>query len=278
MIPGFEVIPATSPGGSFNGSPWKLVIHSTEGSSIDGAVGAYRSHGGWPHFTVDPARKRKTQHYELNVSSRALAHPAGTPETNRAGAINVEVVGFAAQVHAWSQDWLTWLALEVFAPIRAVCPFALAAPLFVRYPDSYGTGAAQRFTRSEWATYSGIVGHQHCPDNDHGDPGALDVTAILAALGGVPPKPPILGGSVKVHLWLADTDTGENPPDIRAGTVFVVTEDLCDSVRVPNEQWLADAAYQLGDRVLAPKGTTKVVNGVTVEVVGSEFLRPIVSR
>jgi hypothetical protein len=82
---------------------------------------------------------------------------------------------------------------------------------------------------------------------------------------------------VNVHLWLADSDTPETPPTIAAGTVFVVTEDLCASVRAPNEQWLADAAFQLGDRVLAPKGATRVVNGMTVEVVGSEFLRPIVT-
>lgn len=208
MLPGFEVIPATNAGGSFNGSPWKLCLHTTEGSSIEGAVGAYRVNTGWPHITCDPARRRKAQHYELNLSSRALAHPSGTPETNRAGIINIEIVGFAAQTGAWPKDWLAWLAADVFAPVRAVCPFALAAPLFVAYPSSYGLGASQRFSRAMFAGYSGIIGHQHVPDNDHGDPGALDVATIIATLGGATPVPSPTR-RYKVNAILDDPVSGE---------------------------------------------------------------------
>lgn len=89
-----------------------------------------------------------------------------------------------------------------------------------------------------------------------------------------PPQPP--GGDVKVHLWKGDHDTPDGV--IHAATVYVVTEDLCSTVQAPDEHWLADAAYQLGaERILAPKGHTEIVNGVEVEIVGSDFLRPIVA-
>lgn len=189
MLPGFEVVAATWPGGTFNDAPTRLVLHTTEGDTIDGAIGAYRATGSWPHFTVDPKRQRRVQHYELDVSSRALLHRPGDPETNRAGTINIEVCGFATQTPAWPHEWLDWLREQVTEPIRRAKPFALRAPLFVAYPASYGFGATQRLSWADWAVFDGICGHEHVPGNDHGDPGALDVTRLLLAPT-PPPKPP----------------------------------------------------------------------------------------
>lgn len=90
------------------------------------------------------------------------------------------------------------------------------------------------------------------------------------------PKPPE-DDVQKVHLWKGDHDT----PDIKADTVFIVREDLSGAVQVPDEPWLAGAAYQLTpERVLAPPNgaTTVIVAGVEVEVVNTDFLRPIVSK
>jgi hypothetical protein len=51
-----------------------------------------------------------------------------------------------------------------------------------------------RLTRQQWDAYSGQLGHQHAPQNDHWDPGRLDLAAIAAAaraeLGAPPPTPP----------------------------------------------------------------------------------------
>lgn len=206
MLPGFEVIAADRAGGTFVGVPWRIVLHTTEGGSTEGAVGAYRSHGGWPHFTVDPKIRRRVQHYELNVSSRALANASGGVETNRANVINIEIVGFATQTPAWSAEWLRWLGTDVLAPIRAVCPFDLVAPHFVPYPQSYGYRAMQRFDSMRWLGFSGLVGHQHAPENDHGDPGALDVTEIIAAMRGTAPAPT---RRFKVNAIVSDPVSGE---------------------------------------------------------------------
>lgn len=214
-LDGFEQIPATSAGGSFNGSPWRCVLHTTEGGTVDGALAAFRNTGSWPHFTVDPATGRRCQHYPLDVSARALVHPV-QGETNRANAIQIEIVGYATDAPTWSADHLRWLATEVLAPIRAVCPFALSAPAFVRYPDSYGTGAAQRFSWTDWAAFSGLCGHEHVPGNDHGDPGGLDINSILTAITPEddlqPDERAALFQTRDNASWLAGADPTKNPP------------------------------------------------------------------
>src|SRR5699024_4551413 len=56
--------------------------------------------------------------------------------------------------------------------------------VWAKYPGSYGEMASQRLSDSEWEEYTGWLGHQHAPENDHGDPGDLPVASILAAVGG----------------------------------------------------------------------------------------------
>lgn len=188
VLAGFEVVPATVGPLSWTGAQWKLVLHTTEGTSAEGAIGAYRAALSWPHFTVDCQRRRKIQHLELISAARSLLHPTGTVETNRANAVQIELVGFASDTPNWAKVDLQWFATDVLAPIRAVCPFGLVAARFVAYPASAGTGASQRFTDVDWINFSGICGHEHVPHNDHGDPGLIDTTTILAALG-TPPQP-----------------------------------------------------------------------------------------
>ncbi len=268
---GFEPVPATNPGGSFNGSPWKICLHTTEGSSVEGAIGAYHVNTGWPHFTVDPARGRRCQHYELTQSSRALAHPAGTPETNRAGVINIEIVGFAAQSPTWPKAWLEWLGTAVLSPIRAVCPFDLRAPDFVAYPQSYGLGASQRFSRAQFATYGGIIGHEHAPDNDHGDPGAIDVTAIIAAIGHTDPPVPLPSPVEDDMIRLMRPDNGP--------TVYAVSSTP-SKWAFGDPYLLADYANRFKGQILTPTVggptvKTETVNGVLIEVVNPAFLSTI---
>jgi len=50
-----------------------------------------------------------------------------------------------------------------------------------QYPASYGSGNGVRLSRSAFANYRGVLGHQHVCDNDHGDPGNLPIAKILGA-------------------------------------------------------------------------------------------------
>ncbi|MBQ1164434.1 collagen-like protein, partial [Streptomyces sp. A73] len=43
-----------------------------------------------------------------------------------------------------------------------------------------------RMSYSKWNNYRGHCGHQHVPENAHGDPGAFPMAAILNAAKGEP--------------------------------------------------------------------------------------------
>lgn len=188
----WETIAANARGGTFTGDGEPvLVLHSTEGYSLDGAVATYRRTTDWPTATADWSARRKALHYTIDTSARALINAPGGVETNRRGrrVIQLEIVGFAAHMNLLPDDELAWLALEVIGPLCAAGGVELATHVnWEPYPASYGIHAPQRLTPIAWVGAAGILGHQHVPENDHGDPGALNVARILEHLA--PPAPP----------------------------------------------------------------------------------------
>lgn len=158
----------------------KALLHSTEGSGIDGAVSAYRSYP--PHVCVHYATRRKVQHIPINRAAYALWN--GDADDSRC--IQVEIVGFASQMHLLSDDELRWLGEEVARPLHEYggvpyvvvwkgfrrdgeMPYALASP-----------SSPLRLTQAELDSFSGFLGHQHIPGDGHWDPGGLNVPRILA--------------------------------------------------------------------------------------------------
>jgi hypothetical protein len=190
-LPDVEVVEGNDADGMNGDGSYKILLHSTEGSSIEGAVSAYRRNNSWPTLTVDCVKRRVVEHLPLNTSARALRNdPGGADETNRDGAIHVqiELVGFAERPETigGAAD-LEWLGREVIGPIARLTGVPLRSTVdWVAYPASYGKRAAQRLTPAQWDAYSGVLGHQHAPDNDHGDPGAIDINRILQAARGAP--------------------------------------------------------------------------------------------
>lgn len=191
-LPGAEHIPATVSGGTYvAGYPWRIVVHSTEGASVESAVAAFRSSGSWPQLTVDMARRRIVQHYPLEEPGRSLVHPSSC-ETNRAHCIQIEIVGFAATtIPNTPAAELAWLGASVIRPLLEFCGAPPVAPAaWPPYPSSYGLHAGQRMSVAEWDHFTGVCAHMHVPGNLHGDPGALFITAVLDAAVGTPTQPP----------------------------------------------------------------------------------------
>jgi hypothetical protein len=184
-LPGVERITGNTGGTMTGDGSRKLLLHSTEGSSIAGAVGAYRTNNSWPTLTVDCPARAIVQHLPFDAAARALRNKAGGVQTNREGTIlvQIELVGFAGTpLSIGNPDDLVWLGRQVVAPIcRATGVPPVSTVRWAAYPGSYGTGASQRLSAVAWDAYNGVLGHQHAPENDHGDPGALNVGAILAA-------------------------------------------------------------------------------------------------
>lgn len=181
-------------GGSFIGVPARGVLHTTEGSSYAGALGAYRANNSWPHLTVTYEGQRFGcfQHLPVSVAARALKHPAGTVETNRANAIQIEIVGRAATITSMPvgykdglRDLMRWIEVNANVARRSAVQFVANA------------GNSVRLTSSRWNTYSGWCGHMHVPSNDHTDPGQIDIAYLLAG------PPPIPSPTLEAAMYLA---------------------------------------------------------------------------
>lgn len=165
----------------------KLVIHTTEGSFWP----AYQGGAVAPHLTALPDYGAKAllwrQHYPLGMSSRALANAAGGVQTNTAGVVQVELIGtcdtkgpgmYWPAAPEWALQDLADLVMFLHTNWQLQLNWA---PLWLPYPKSYGQSPA-RFTHTQWNTFRGICGHQHVPENDHGDPGLLPVEKIKGLL------------------------------------------------------------------------------------------------
>jgi hypothetical protein len=166
--------------GAFTGGPFKGVLHTTEGGSYSGARAAFVANGSAPHFTVavENGRFVVRQHIPLDRGAKALMHPSGTVETNRDGAIQIEIVGFSAQQSTWSDVMLAGLA-SLMRWIEAQTGIKPTSPVFRAYPGSAGIGNGVRMSSAAWDSFNGWCGHQHVPNNDHGDPGAVPIQRLL---------------------------------------------------------------------------------------------------
>jgi hypothetical protein len=187
-LAGWRVIPGT-PAGVFVPAPPRLVLHTTEspGGSLAGAIQTLRAKNAWPNGTVDPTTRERVEHMAWDAPARALRNEYGGVETNRENVSQIEIVGYAHETPHWSQDMLRWLGEQVVGPICRARGIPMNAPTF--YSDTAGftlatVNAKQRMSYATWQKFSGICGHQHVPENEHWDPGGLDVASIIRyALG-----------------------------------------------------------------------------------------------
>ncbi|MDX2697112.1 hypothetical protein [Streptomyces ipomoeae] len=206
-----------------------IVWHSTEGTSLP----SYGGGGSAPNFTAKPdfAAKRLVwhQHFDFDVSSRALRNLAGGVQTNTLNACQVEIVGTCDP--ATHKKWTAAGVQHLYTPelpdwaVRDLAAFARWAheqhgvPLssgltFAAYPGSYGDSPV-RMSGAQWSAFKGHCGHQHVPENDHGDPGSFPMAAILAAAknGTTPPKEDDVALTAADVKTLAKTDNVFASPD-----------------------------------------------------------------
>lgn len=161
--------------GPFTGGGHKLVWHTCEGGGIDAMWRVLRDKNAAPHFVIDPGGGDAPvyQCIPLDRSARALEHPAGTPETNRASCIQVEIVGYAKDAGSWGHviyrdlGALAALIDHRFAIRRGYRPF---------------TVPAKKVTPNGFVRATGHLGHSHVPNNSHWDPGAMNGAALMGAI------------------------------------------------------------------------------------------------
>jgi len=168
-----------SPGGYTGGHPFKIVHHTTEGSSADAAFREYRNSKNIPHFTVDDMTIY--QHVDTDQAASALRHPDGTTETNRSSAVQIELVGFAGRPKsAASLENVARLCrwIEATHRVPSVWPNGSPKPA-VNGQDPGGHNRNQQ----NWDNLGGHYGHCQVPNNTHWDPAytGAEVSAVMEA-------------------------------------------------------------------------------------------------
>jgi hypothetical protein len=266
------------------------VIHTTETIGWPGYEGGATA----PNLTGRPVMAEKRiawrQHFPIDRSSRALRNTAGGVQTNTLNVAQVELVGSCDPKHkdTWKVgsrtlragvDYVYWpdapdWALRDLGHLLAWCQSEHGIPAtspirgrWTPYPESYGPGG-QRLSNDAWRGLSGWVGHQHVPENLHGDPGALNFPrAVMWATEYLKPtakKPAAKKASAVVQIpaatltALADGGDMFQPMFVRVkgkSAVYVVT--LAGARHVKN---------QTEKRFLEQGGVTR-----TVEVTATEL-------
>lgn len=201
-----------------------VLWHSTEGRSLPD----YRGGQDAPNITAVPDFEARRlvwyQHHDLDRSSRALVNAAGGVETNTLNVCQVEIVGTCDP--ATSSKWLRADYDFLYMPmlpdwaVRDLAQFARfmhanhGVPLtsdvtFKPYPASYGRDNGVRMSFAKWGGFEGHCGHQHAPENLHGDPGAFPMRAILDRAKEVAVTEPVPGLNVEAPRPQAYKDVVE---------------------------------------------------------------------
>lgn len=195
------------------GHAYKGVLHTTEGTTYGGARAAYSAFRSWPHFTVSYETRtfEVWQHTALNRAARALRNLAGGHQTNLDGVIQVEIVATCDVRNRGKHGWLYVedLPLAYLHGIARLMRWIedqtgiqrRAAFQWKSYPSSYGGANGVRMSYLQWHEFRGWCGHQHVPENLHGDPGLIDIDLLLTM--GAPPAPTPMPSDEEEPMFVA---------------------------------------------------------------------------
>lgn len=156
---------------------WKYLLHTTESDAFRPNKNNYFGNTNYPHATAYlPAGESVGslyQHIPINRAARALKNKPGGVETNADRVVQIEIVGRASNAPNFPKalldvvrDFGLWVAEQTGMPWQSSVKFVAG-------------GAGVRLGGSAFDNYAGILGHQHAPENDHVDPGAINISYIL---------------------------------------------------------------------------------------------------
>jgi endonuclease I len=187
--------PINGPVNSYTGEPFRIVHHVTDGSTYVGARSAYVANRSEPHFTVDGGTIY--QHIDTGLAARSLKNASGGVQTNRASAVQIEVVGFSGKPKNETtlrdvERLCRWI--EKTHGVTQVWPNGTPLP-----PRNGRDPGGHNRNAQTWRTRGGHYGHCHVPENDHWDPGYTEAELRI-----------VMGQAPAVRLA---ADTAEAIPD-----------------------------------------------------------------
>lgn len=165
----------------------KVVLHDTETA---GGWPSYSGGANAPHFTLNWVTGEIRQHIALNRSGGALVDSSVTTvRENRDNVVQIEITGYVDPKDPNKRDSPYWLGKWTSQGTQMLA--ALLAWLHTNHglqltaidhwlpynpwgrPSSYGTDNGIRLTGPQYDAFRGVLGHEHVPGNNHGDPGDL---------------------------------------------------------------------------------------------------------
>ncbi|MFI9228971.1 peptidoglycan-binding protein [Streptomyces rimosus] len=179
-------------GGTYPGDtmphPNVIVLHTTEGNTFPTYGGGSEA----PNFTIRGGVVR--QHFYANHSARALVNRGGGVQTNTLNCVQIELVGTCDKggpglywPDASDADLAALVDLVKWLTSTYPIPLVSTPKPWLSYPSSYGSRSGQRMSFAEWTNFNGICGHQHVPENDHGDPGNFPIKRLIELVKGAKP-------------------------------------------------------------------------------------------
>lgn len=170
---------------AITGGPAKGVLHTTESYNFV-PQSTYYGTQSWPHCTL-AGDGTIYNHIPVNWGAPTLVNRPGGVQTNTDGAVQIEICWRADNIHALPlhmkdalRDWMRW--------VEAVRGVKRSAVSFVGPEVSPArVDAPQRMSYAQWDSYDGWCGHQHVPENEHWDPGHIDIAYLIGG-GQAPPS------------------------------------------------------------------------------------------
>ncbi|MET7687939.1 hypothetical protein ABZT06_08160 [Streptomyces sp. NPDC005483] len=293
------------------------VLHTTEGVGLPSYDGGSMA----PNLTAvaDFAAQRLKwyQHFDIDRSSRALQNLAGGVQTNTLNVTQVELDGTCdySKRQTWGSrvagkdyiywgnppDWalrdlagfLRWLNANHKVPLTGPAMWLTYGPDARRpgiTPASYGASPA-RMPFAQWNAFNGICGHEHVPENDHGDPGSLPFTKLIALAKGttVPQEDDvaltdadidkIATAAAKKTLTLdgvikSDTDSPDNP----FVSLATVTRNAAVVVRRVEKKVDVLPAVELTDVQIATLASAVAANPALAEQIAEKVAVKLAER
>lgn len=239
-------------------NPWaettdpKGCLHTTETSGWP----AYRDWTVMPHATVKPIPRHGVevhQHLPFNQGSFALRNLSGGVQTNRDYVFQFELIGTSERGGPgvfWPEaDDAVLLDLfkKVIKPVSDAYGIPLRALAFQSYPKSYGPRGdtnTVRLSGSAFDTYTGWLGHQHVPENVHGDPGAFPWARMIELDRQRAPKPPVVKPPPPQEESV--TDISYNTVD-RDRILAIYNRVAAPNLQLQTEEGVADALDEATD-------------------------------
>lgn len=209
------------------GAPAKGVLHTTETKGRS-------SYDGWtimPHGEVLPipgVGVEVDQFLPFSQGSFSLVHGKGESPTGGAHAFQFELVGTCdkdgpAGAYYWpaaDDRVLRDLWAKVINPLSIAYAIPLHTPAWKPYPASYGEKNGVRLSESQFLAFSGWLGHEHVPENVHGDPGNFPWGRLMTVIHPPGPHVEVIEGPVRYGMHGASVKTVQKHVHVPIDGIF----------------------------------------------------------